>query len=93
MKECYARFAISGAAHFVWTFPFDDPSDIFHLFALSATDLLISRSDRRLVRECKGDNCGWLFLDGSKSGRRQWCSEAGCGVHSRVKRYRARGDR
>ncbi|MDK4735216.1 MULTISPECIES: ABATE domain-containing protein [unclassified Rhizobium] len=78
--------------NFVWALPFDDLSDIFHLFAIAATDLLTNRSGRRRVRECKGDNCGWLFLDRSKGGRRRWCSEASCGVHSRVKRFRAHGD-
>ncbi|WP_259667704.1 CGNR zinc finger domain-containing protein [Rhizobium lentis] len=83
---------IKANQNFVWTFPFNDPADIVHLFALSATDLLTSRSDRRRVRECKGDNCGWLFLDRSKGGRRRWCSEPSCGVHSRVKRFRAHDD-
>jgi hypothetical protein len=31
-------------------------------------ELLIARNDRREVREGKGDNCGWLFLDHSKGG-------------------------
>ncbi|WP_312367149.1 CGNR zinc finger domain-containing protein [Ensifer sp.] len=31
-----------------------------------------------------------LFLDKSKSGRRLWCSDASCGTHTRVKRFRAR---
>jgi predicted RNA-binding Zn ribbon-like protein len=55
-----------------------------------ALELLIARNDRREVRECKGDNCGWLFLDRSKGGHRMWCSDASCGARSRIARFRTR---
>ncbi len=45
---------------------------------------------RRAVRECLGVNCGWLFLDRSRGGRRRWCSDETCGTRSRVERFRAR---
>jgi predicted RNA-binding Zn ribbon-like protein len=77
-------------AGFVWKLPVQDLPDVVGLFAIEATDLLIDSDHRRPVRECKGDNCGWLFLDTSKSGRRVWCSDASCGIHTRVKRFRAR---
>ncbi|WP_198925374.1 CGNR zinc finger domain-containing protein [Dictyobacter vulcani] len=42
------------------------------------------------MKECPGNKgCGWLFLDTSKNGRRQWCSMQGCG--SRAKRRRQYG--
>ncbi|MCK8782528.1 CGNR zinc finger domain-containing protein [Rhizobium sp. NTR19] len=75
---------------FGWTLPFDSFEDVPAKFALEATALITERPHRRPVRECKGDNCGWLFLDHSKSGRRLWCSDASCGTHNRVKRFRAR---
>lgn len=92
-------FAQRGLAHqvlaaagigFNWVLPVDDLHQLGQLFAIKATDLLIERDRRREVRECKGDNCGWLFLDRSRSGGRMWCSEASCGSHSRVKRFRSR---
>ncbi|WP_105433139.1 CGNR zinc finger domain-containing protein [Neorhizobium sp. T6_25] len=55
---------------------------------LSQPRQITGRNHRRLVRECKGDSCGWLFLDKPKSGRPLWCSEATCGTHARVKRFR-----
>jgi predicted RNA-binding Zn ribbon-like protein len=51
---------------------------------------LADRQHRRGVRECPGPNCGWLFLDTSKAGRRRWCSDESCGSRSRVKRFRAK---
>lgn len=76
-------------AGFAWHLPFDELEDVGRAFAIAAVDLLIAGSDRRRVRECKGDDCGWLFLDRSKKGHRIWCSDAGCGARSRVARFRA----
>jgi predicted RNA-binding Zn ribbon-like protein len=75
---------------FAWSLPFDELKDVSRAFALRATELFIARNDRREVRECKGDNCGWLFLDHSKGGHRMWCSDASCGTRSRIARFRTR---
>jgi predicted RNA-binding Zn ribbon-like protein len=75
---------------FAWSLPFDELEDVSRAFALRAIELLIARNDRREVRECKGDNCGWLFLDHSKGGHRMWCSDASCGTRSRIARFRTR---
>jgi predicted RNA-binding Zn ribbon-like protein len=56
--------------------------------ALAAAEFLAARLHRRNVRECHGANCGWLFLDTSRAGRRLWCSEESCGTSMRVRRFR-----
>ena len=53
-----------------------------------AADLMTSSAMSR-VHECEGDECGWLFLDTSKAGRRRWCSMADCGNKAKAKRRRA----
>jgi predicted RNA-binding Zn ribbon-like protein len=75
---------------FAWSVPFDELEDVGRAFALTAIELLIAQNDRREVRECKGDHCGWLFLDHSKGGHRRWCSDASCGTRSRIARFRTR---
>jgi predicted RNA-binding Zn ribbon-like protein len=88
-RNARARQVLSKTADGLrWIQPTAGIFDLVDLFAWKASELLTSRSARRDVRECKADNCGWLFLDTSKSGRRLWCSEASCGTHSRVKRFR-----
>jgi predicted RNA-binding Zn ribbon-like protein len=88
-RHARARQVLSNTADGLqWLQPIAALTDLVDLFAWKASELLTSRSARRDVRECKGDNCGWLFLDTSKSGRRLWCSEASCGTHTRVKRFR-----
>jgi predicted RNA-binding Zn ribbon-like protein len=53
----------------------------------SAVDLLASR-DR--IKECPGEDCGWVFLDTSRNGTRRWCSMASCGARAKMRRYRSR---
>lgn len=53
----------------------------------SAAELLTSASLKR-VGQCPGEACGWLFLDTSRSRRRQWCDMATCGTLAKVRRFR-----
>jgi predicted RNA-binding Zn ribbon-like protein len=55
----------------------------------AATQLATSPGLER-VRSCPGEDCGWLFLDTSKAGRRRWCSMAICGNRMKTRRHRAR---
>jgi len=57
--------------------------------AQSAADLLVS-SELQRVRECSGDRCDWLFLDGSKNQSRRWCDMANCGNRAKARRNYAR---
>ncbi|MBB6219549.1 CGNR zinc finger domain-containing protein [Rhizobium leguminosarum] len=77
-------------AGYQWILPYDDLQQLAQLFAIKAIDLLTERHQRRAVRECKGNKCGWLFIDHSKSGRRMWCSDATCGSQARIRRFRSR---
>ena len=42
----------------------------------------------RKTRSCSGDDCDWVFVDRTKSGRRQWCDSRTCGNRERVRRHR-----
>ncbi len=56
----------------------------------SAVDLLTSDEVKR-VKQCPGlGDCGWLFLDSSKNGSRQWCSMEGCGSRAKMRQHYAR---
>jgi len=59
--------------------------------AVSAAELLAG-GDRERVRRCPGDDCGWLFLDESRNGRRRWCSMQTCGNRAKARaHYRRHG--
>lgn len=56
----------------------------------SAVSVLTSEEWQR-VKQCPGlDDCGWLFLDTSKNGSRQWCSMQACGSRAKMRRQYAR---
>jgi len=56
----------------------------------SAIELLTAEEVKR-VKECPGlGDCGWLFLDTSKNGSRQWCSMESCGSRAKMRRQYAR---
>ena len=48
---------------------------------------LLTASELERVRECPGQNCGWLFLDMSKNRSRRWCSMEVCGNAAKARRH------
>jgi len=57
--------------------------------ARSAADLLIAGNVDRL-KTCPSADCGWVFLDTTKSGTRRWCAMWACGSRAKARRYYAR---
>ena len=51
---------------------------------------LFTTADARRLRECASPQCGLLFLDLSRPGRRRWCSSDACGGKARAAAYRQR---
>ena len=39
------------------------------------------------VRRCANPECGWLFLDDSRAGKRRWCSMTSCGNRAKARRH------
>lgn len=50
----------------------------------SAKDLLIS-NDVKYIKGCP--NCGWIFLDRTKSNTRRWCNMKACGNKIKTRKY------
>ena len=76
---------------FVWTWvktP-DLLDQMLWPIALSAGDLLTS-ADLSRLRQCKSDECGWIFLDSSRNRSRHWCDMNDCGNLDKVRRFRQR---
>ena len=55
----------------------------------SAADLLTSPEAERL-KLCVADDCGWLFIDGSRNRSRRWCDMSDCGNRAKARRFRER---
>lgn len=52
----------------------------------SAVDLLHS-PQHKLVRECGGNTCSWLFLDTSRNHSRRWCDMKDCGNRAKARAH------
>jgi len=61
---------------------------IAHVVTTRALALLESLPDSRL-RLCAGVECGWIFIDTSKNGKRRWCDMATCGNAEKARRFAA----
>jgi predicted RNA-binding Zn ribbon-like protein len=82
-----------GGIRWSWTRASRYLSSPMHPIAVSAIDLL-SRGQPDRIRECPGAaDCGWLFYDDSRNGRRRWCSMEGCGSRVKMRRQYARRSR
>jgi len=65
--------------------------------AASAAELLVSGDDLSRVRVCglyEDGECGWLFVDQTRSHTRRWCSMKDCGNRAKARRHyhRVRGE-
>ncbi len=65
------------------------PEELLGRVAESAAELLTG-ADRERLRQCPGEDCGWLFVDDSRNGRRRWCDMRDCGNRAKVQRFRRR---
>ena len=89
LSEALARLEIvSTPEGFAWDWPGDEPrlERLLWPLARSAGDLLTSAELKR-VRECGGDNCGWLFVDTSRNRSRRWCDMKSCGNRAKAQRH------
>ena len=75
-----------------WSAP-DDPLEAPLWPVLRSAAELLTAEERKLVRECAGTACTWLFLDHSRNRSRRWCSMETCGNRAKAQRhYRRRSE-
>ena len=78
--------AQTGGSKFVAEDPFESA---LATIARDAIDLLAGPSKSR-IKACAQGDCGMLFLDASRSGRRRWCSMDRCGSRAKGSAFRNR---
>ncbi len=72
-----------------WHWPPDSPHRLLGPIAASAVALLLG-SERARIGACPGVDCGWVFLDRSRAGRRRWCEMSVCGNRAKSRRHALR---
>lgn len=78
-----------GGVRWRWRFDPQRPDNLLAPIAWSMAELMVAPEYGR-IRLCDGDDCGWLFVDGSRAGTRRWCDMSDCGNLHKVRRFRAR---
>ena len=66
------------------------PATATEAFSLIARDAinLFSGDLRSRIRECENPNCGLMFVDASRPGKRRWCLMKRCGNMAKTSNYR-----
>ncbi len=65
-----------------------DEHTVRRRLVLDLLDLLTTPHGR--LGTCADPACGWVFLDTSRTQRRQWCSSTDCGNRNRVRQHQRR---
>jgi predicted RNA-binding Zn ribbon-like protein len=82
------RLLMSGAG-FVWRWDDSENALDSPLWRISqSTADLLTSADIASLRQCGGDECGWMFLDTSRNRSRRWCDMKECGNRAKVRRFR-----
>ncbi|GIM89912.1 CGNR zinc finger domain-containing protein [Paractinoplanes toevensis] len=71
----------------------DPPGDLARdICAATVTALLraTARPGWPRLKACRGDDCRWVFLDGSRNTSRRWCDMANCGNRAKMATFRER---
>lgn len=72
----------------VWRSP-ATATESLSLIARDAIDLF-SGELRSRIRQCENPNCGLMFVDASRPGKRRWCLMKRCGNMAKTSTYRKR---
>ncbi len=87
--QTHKRLKFRNAA-FAWSW--DEPNSFDRILwsVLDSAATFLASSAVASLRQCPGDDCGWLFLDESRNGSRQWCEMQICGNRAKLRRFRER---
>ena len=71
----------------------DVPGDLARDISAAAVAALLramARPGWPRFKACRGDDCRWVFIDGSRNTSRRWCDMANCGNRAKMATFRDR---
>ena len=88
-RQCTRQRVEADGRALRWQLQLDaaDCSTVLAPVAVAAAQLLTAEQPQR-IKECRGNRCGWMFLDTSRNRSRHWCSMKTCGNVAKVRRFR-----
>ena len=92
LKISHSRMTlVSGKDRLVWAW--NDTKSRLDQILCSVADSaakMLTTGDLTRLRQCPGEDCGWLVDDASRNRSRQWCDMKDCGNVAKVRRFRSR---
>jgi hypothetical protein len=70
--------------------PEEEGLDLPWLILARDAEKLLCSDEATRIRICSAEDCGWVFLDGSKNGSRRWCSMQLCGNREKTTRHKTK---
>jgi predicted RNA-binding Zn ribbon-like protein len=71
----------------------DVGGDLAHDLSAAAVAALLramAKPGWHRFKACRGNDCRWVFIDGSRNTSRRWCDMANCGNRAKLATFRAR---
>lgn len=71
----------------------DEPGDLARDISAATVAALLRATARpgwSRVKACRGDDCRWVYIDGSRNASRRWCAMANCGNRAKMATFRDR---
>ncbi|MEJ2185507.1 MAG: CGNR zinc finger domain-containing protein [Gemmatimonadota bacterium] len=84
------RVLAAGGDGVVWTWSDDDALERPLWPVIWSAGELLTSPERRRLKQCAADDCGWLFIDASRNRSRRWCDMSECGNRAKARRFRRR---
>ena len=91
MQKAFDRMRlISGEKNLRWEWPSTHSLERILWPIVDSAVKMFTTGDLTRLRQCSGEDCGWLFEDTSRNRSRQWCDMQDCGNIAKVRRFRKR---
>lgn len=78
---------IATDSSFAWEWTETDQLEFILWQVVRSTADLLTSPERDRIRECAGEDCGWVFLDLSRNRSRRWCDMEDCGNRAKAHRH------
>ncbi len=82
------RVLAADGAGVVWSWSGDDALERPLWPVIWSAGELLTSPERDRLKLCDADDCGWLFVDGSRNRSRRWCDMSDCGNRAKARRFR-----
>lgn len=83
----HVELVSSGAGEFETRWGRGETLDVPVWQMAASAGALLASDERERLKQCPGEQCGWVFVDVSSNQSRRWCDSKVCGNRARVRAH------